>query len=91
MCKVKAVKILTMVVLLTFLLATSAKLHDFGMPSHAAMDDYFIQNGQAETGANNIVAAVLFDYRGLDTLGEATVLFAAASGIFLLFRRSRNE
>jgi len=87
MCKMKAVRVLTLLALFALLVFTSTKLHDFGMPSHAAMDDYFIQNGQAETGSNNIVAAILFDYRGLDTLGEASVLFAAASGIFLLFRR----
>ena len=86
MCKMKAVKALTLLALFAFLVFTSTNLHDFGMPSHAAMDDYFIQNGQAETGSNNIVAAILFDYRGLDTLGEASVLFAAAGGIFLLFR-----
>ena len=44
---------------------------------------YFIENGQGETGSNNIVAAVTFDYRGFDTLGEASVLFAAATGVFV--------
>jgi multisubunit Na+/H+ antiporter MnhB subunit len=87
MHKVRAAKVITVLALLAFLAFTSTKMHGFGMPAHAAMDDYFIQNGQAETGSNNIVAAILFDYRGLDTLGEASVLFAAASGIFLLFRR----
>jgi multisubunit Na+/H+ antiporter MnhB subunit len=82
-----AIKMLTLLLLLAFLIFTTTKLHDFGMPGHAAMDDYFIQEGQEETGSNNIVAAILFDYRGLDTLGEASVLFAAAGGIFLLFRR----
>ena len=33
------------------------------------MDDYYIRNGQRETGSNNIVASVVFDYRGFDTLG----------------------
>jgi len=74
--------------LLALLVFTSVNLHEFGTPTNAVMDDYFIQNSQAETGSNSVVAAVVFDYRGLDTLGEASVLFAAASGIFLLFRRS---
>lgn len=34
-----------------------------------------------ETGALNIVSSVLLDYRGFDTLIEATVIFAAAAAI----------
>lgn len=49
------------------------------------MDDYFLRNGQVETGSNNIVASIVFDYRGFDTLGEATVLFIVVSSISMLF------
>lgn len=55
------------------------------------MDDYFIGHGQEQTGANNIVTAVVFDYRGFDTLGEATVLFTAVLGVGLLFRKFSTE
>ncbi len=48
------------------------------------MDDYFLRNGQVETGSNNIVTSVVFDYRGFDTLGEGTVLFIAVSSISML-------
>lgn len=46
-----------------------------------------------ESGGSNIVADVLWDYRGYDTLGEATVLFAAVTGIALIFRslKERDE
>ncbi len=39
----------------------------------------------ARTGADNIVTAILLGYRGLDTLGEVTILFtaAAAAGMVL--------
>ena len=50
----------------------------------ATMDDYFLQHGQAETGSNNIVTSVVFDYRGLDTLGEASVLFLTVASIAML-------
>ncbi len=81
-------------VLLAFaglLLLTMLYLHPVGFPGDAPMDEYFIRNSQPETGSNNVVTGVLFDYRGLDTLGEASVLFAAASGVMLLFRRKKNE
>ena len=35
---------------------------------------------------NNAVTAVVFDYRGFDTIGEATVLFAAVSGVMIALR-----
>ncbi len=38
-----------------------------------------------DTGATNLVAAVLFDYRGFDTLGEITVIFSAVTSVALLF------
>ncbi len=70
----------------TFLLAGLLSIHPVGEPINTAMDDYFLAWGQAETGANNIVTSVVFDYRAFDTLGEATVLFTAVSGIVALFR-----
>jgi multicomponent Na+:H+ antiporter subunit B len=44
----------------------------------------------AETGATNIVTAILFDYRGLDTLIEGSVIFAAAAIAVVLFRSGRT-
>jgi multicomponent Na+:H+ antiporter subunit B len=39
----------------------------------------------------NVVAAVVFDYRGLDTLGEEFILFAAVTGVVLLLRESEGD
>ncbi len=44
-----------------------------------------LEDGRKDTGARNLVSAVLFDYRGFDTLGEATVIFAAVAGVALAF------
>lgn len=71
-----------------FLILTAMNMRPFGEPIMSDMDDYFIQNAQAETGVNNVVTAVLFDYRGFDTLGEATVLFTAVIGVTVLFREA---
>lgn len=65
-------------------------MHDFGEPSASDMDQYIIDNCQNETGANNAVTSVVFDYRGFDTLGEATVLFAAVAGVIILLRRVKK-
>ncbi|HJJ32329.1 MAG TPA: hypothetical protein O0X25_03135 [Methanocorpusculum sp.] len=62
---------------------------DFGNPVETATDDYYIDNTEVETGSANAVTAIVFDYRGFDTLGEATVLFVAVLGLIMLFRRAK--
>ncbi|HCD72261.1 hydrogen gas-evolving membrane-bound hydrogenase subunit E [Thermovirga lienii] len=66
----------------------------------AAIDDpeyiigpaaYYLVNTVRETGAANVVAAILFDYRGIDTLGEATVIFTTVCGVAMLFSKSRYK
>jgi len=47
----------------------------------------YVEKGLEETGCGNIVASVLLDYRGYDTLGEVTVLFAAVLGAVTVLRR----
>jgi len=53
-------------------------------------DNYYIEHGLQEVGGMNIVADVVFDYRGYDTLGEATVLFTAIAGTLALLWRDGN-
>jgi multicomponent Na+:H+ antiporter subunit B len=45
--------------------------------------------GERHTG--QLVAALTFDYRGFDTLGEELILFTAASGCVALLRVRRRE
>ncbi len=52
---------------------------DSRTPMPARVSEAYIKHGAQETGAVNIVTAVLLDYRAFDTLGEATVIFAAAA------------
>jgi multicomponent Na+:H+ antiporter subunit B len=49
---------------------------------------YYAENTAAETGAQNIVAAIIVTYRGLDTLGEVTVLFLTAAIVGLVLSHS---
>jgi multicomponent Na+:H+ antiporter subunit B len=44
-----------------------------------------------ERHATNVVAAVTFDYRGIDTMGEEFILFAAVVGVAILLRTMRGE
>lgn len=87
----KAILFVAYLLVGAFLLLGVADLRPFGEPQTAMMDDYYIQNAQPEVAVNNVVTAVVFDYRGFDTLGEATVLFAAVVGILGLFRKLKED
>jgi len=43
-----------------------------------------------ERHATNVVAAVVFDYRGFDTLGEDFILFTAVAGVVMLLREGEH-
>jgi multicomponent Na+:H+ antiporter subunit B len=53
----------------------------------------FVLSGVAvtERHATDLVAAVNFDYRGFDTLGEEFILFAAVVGVMVILRQLRGE
>jgi multicomponent Na+:H+ antiporter subunit B len=44
-----------------------------------------------ERHVTNVVASVVFDYRGFDTLGEELILFASVMGVALLLREVRES
>jgi multisubunit Na+/H+ antiporter MnhB subunit len=87
----KVVGVVSLLVLLGFLVWGVLLIHPFGYPSPTYMDDYIIENAQEETGNNNVVASVVFDYRGFDTLGEATILFTAVTGVLLVLRTLKRK
>jgi len=67
----------------------------FGVPvfsqfSNAASQAY-ITEGLTKTGAANIVAAIILDYRGYDTLGEAAVLFTSIIGATVILRKETRK
>ena len=75
------------IIFFSFLIVSAINMRTFGEPTYSEMDDYFIENAQSETGANNVVTSIVFDYRGFDTLGEATILFTAVAAVIMIFRR----
>jgi len=52
---------------------------------------HYASEGPGELGAANLVTSVVVTYRGLDTLGEVTVLFISAAGVGLLLRRRQQR
>lgn len=52
-----------------------------GRREASGLSEYFLTRAEELTGGTNVVNTILVDFRGLDTLGEITVLFAAALGL----------
>lgn len=51
----------------------------------------YVRGSVADLNMPNAVTAVVVSYRGLDTLGEVTVLFLATAGIGYFLRRRKNS
>jgi multisubunit Na+/H+ antiporter MnhB subunit len=73
-------------VFLAFAYFALKDLPQFGQPTMRVAKEY-IESGLNKTGAANIVAAIILDFRGYDTLGEATILFTAVMGVLAIMRK----
>jgi multicomponent Na+:H+ antiporter subunit A len=55
------------------------------------LSDFFARNSVALAHGRNIVNVILVDFRGLDTLGEISVVMIAGIGILALLRRQHKR
>jgi len=51
----------------------------------------YIQGSIDDLNTQNVVTSIVVTYRGLDTLGEVTVLFLATAGVGFLLRRKKKS
>ena len=56
-----------------------------------SIGQHILREAPLTTGSANVVTSVVWDYRGYDTLGEATVLFTAVCGVAMVFRAARRR
>ncbi|MEC3884945.1 hydrogen gas-evolving membrane-bound hydrogenase subunit E [Halobacillus sp. HZG1] len=68
-----------MITLAIFLIALFYDMHNLDSGRKRYLSEHYIAKGVEETGAINLVASILYDYRAFDTLGEATVILATAA------------
>lgn len=50
-------------------------------PAYNEVSEYYVNESAQDTGAQNIIAAIITDYRAFDTLGETTVLFTGIAAV----------
>lgn len=80
--------------LIGLLLFTVSDLPPFGeadVPTNNEVAQKYIEDGLEDTGAANIIAGMILDYRAFDTLGESTVLFIAVSAVIILLKRDPDH
>lgn len=78
------------------LLAAAVLLAPFALkaPTDGPLSDVaaeYVEQAPGELGSANLVTSVIVTYRGLDTLGEVAVLFAATAAIGLLLKKTESE
>ena len=80
--------------LVSVLIYTIFQLPLFGDPTNPAVNEVvqrYVENGLEETGAVNMVAGMILDYRAFDTFGESSVLFLAVTCVMMLLLRDQNN
>jgi multicomponent Na+:H+ antiporter subunit B len=77
------------IVTLLLLVAVQAlpPLRSLDAPLAVHVDQHYREHTLSDMATPNVVTSVLADYRGYDTFGETTVIFAAGLSVYLLLRR----
>ncbi len=91
----KVAAVLFCIALVAVMLLTVSNLPPTGNPENPAnnneVPERYIEKGMEETGAVNIVAGMILDYRAFDTLGESHVLFIASVTVLILMRKDKKK
>ncbi|MEO0097131.1 MAG: hydrogen gas-evolving membrane-bound hydrogenase subunit E [candidate division WOR-3 bacterium] len=82
----KGVFVLFGIFFLLFSISALKEIPHFGQPIMKIASHYLVK-GFEEIRAANQVAAIILDFRGYDTLGEATVLFTSVIGVLTILRK----
>lgn len=71
----------------------SVAADDALITAEATLDvaDDIVARNLGETMAANNVAAVVFDFRGFDTLGESFILLTSIAGAFVILAKSHKK
>ncbi|MDD5005838.1 MAG: DUF4040 domain-containing protein [Candidatus Omnitrophica bacterium] len=79
------------VIFLIFVFLALKEISVFGNPEMKIAKE-ILTGSLDKTGATNFITSVILDFRAYDTLGEATILFAAVIGVAAVMRKiGRNK
>jgi multicomponent Na+:H+ antiporter subunit B len=60
-------------------------------PAYNDVTQHYLDNAVSDTGATNVISAVLADYRLFDTLGETIVLFTSIVAVVSVLRKKKED
>ena len=89
-----ALSVVLVIFLSAVLLLTVSNLPRYGnsdAPVNNEVSERYIESGMEETGATNLVAGMILDYRAFDTLGESHVLFTGICAVMILLATGRED
>lgn len=76
------------------LIITASSLPRYGeetAPANNEVAERYLKKGAEETGAANLIAGVILDYRAFDTLGESHVLFTSVGAVLILLIKPADK
>ena len=76
---------------LLYVVALLPPMGDAENPTNQHVAPRYLEHGQQEAGTRNIVTAIVFNYRGYDTMGEVAIFSAALAGVFAVLGLSRRK
>ncbi len=83
-------KIITLFLVLTIVLLIITGLNLEYEDKEESPWDQFVKENYEETGAVNLIEAVLLDFRGYDTFGEVMILYIAISGVIIIGKEMKK-
>lgn len=89
----KILGVMLTIIIIAILLLGVKDLPNFGSdnsPVNNYVSERYIDKGREDTGATNIVAGVILDYRAFDTFVEASVLFTSIIIIVCIMKKDLN-
>lgn len=86
--------VLACLVMLFALLGTAGAMPRFGSEENPTVNEvsgHYVGQAEHETGAENVIAGMILNYRGFDTFGESCVLFLAVCCVMQLLWNTGAE
>ena len=80
-------------VIAVFFFIAIFSMPEFGNPDNPTNNEVverYVGSAEHETGAENVIAGMILNYRGFDTFGESNVLFIAACCVMMLLWRDKK-
>ena len=89
----KAIVVLALIGIGIMLVYAIGKMPPMGAddsPDKTHIVPRYLEHGEEEAGADNIVTAVILNYRGYDTMGEVAVIFCALCAVVAILNREKK-